>query len=263
MSISKSIRITVITIIAICALSITNLFAQTQASTGETVIKNSADAIKSAVESKKYLFAVFYKDAVDEKYKKLESNVLKFKKSSTAEIMIYGANISDTKESEVVSKYRLDKGAPMPLAMVIAPNGAVLGGINSDTPESDYSKTIVSSLTMDILKTVQDQKIAMVMLQNKQTKFNEESKKAVKESMADPKIAGFANAIEADPDKSENQDFLKQCKIEGKVTEAVVVIVIPPVAIAGVLKGNITKENIMSSLVSGCGSGGCGSGGCK
>ncbi|HNY13617.1 MAG TPA: hypothetical protein PKK26_18680 [Candidatus Wallbacteria bacterium] len=288
MSINKLCKISFIVFIAICALSITNLFAETNNSnnptaetnisqvktidttaninskTEETSINKSADAVKKAMESKKYLFVLFYKDAIDEKYKKLEADVLKFKNSSTVEISIYSANISDTKESEAVSKYGLDRGAPMPLALVVAPNGAVVGGFNSDTPDSDYSKAIVSDLAMNIMKTVQERKIALVMLQNKQTKFNEESKKAANDSMSDPKIGSLMTTIEADPDKIENQEFLKQCKIEGKVLEATVVVVVPPAAIAGVLKGNITKDNILSTLVSSCGSGGgCGPGGCK
>lgn len=287
MNILKSGKIALITVIAfivIYALSTTNLFAQTQNSTAEikiitteeiklqtdysktakSEINNSSDAVKTAVESKKYLFAIFYKDAIDENFKKLESNILNFKKSSTAEIMIHSANISDTKESETVLKYGLDKGAPLPLAMVFAPNGAVLGGVNLDTPESDYAKTIVSALAMDILKTVQEGRIALVSLQNKDTKFNEESKKAAKESMSDPKFGSYMDIIEADPAKSENSEFLKQCKLEDKISEAVLVVIVPPSSIAAVLKGNITKDSILSTLVSGgCGSGGCAPGGCK
>lgn len=287
MNIVKSSKITfivVIVFIAICALSITNLFAQTQNSTAElkiittqeiklqsdysktakSEINNSSDAVKNAVESKKYLFAIFYKGSIDDNYKQLEANVLKFIKASTAEIIIYSANISDTKESEAVKKYGFDETAPFPIAMIIAPNGAVMGGINLDTPESDYSKAIVSTLAMDIMKTVQEGKIALISLQNKETKFNDESKKAVDESLKDPKLGTHMNVIAADPAKSENLEFLKQCKIEGKVTEASVVVIVPPASIAGVLKGNITKDSILSILTSGgCGSGSCGPGGCK
>ena len=283
----KIALIAVITTIFMYAFSTTGLFAQTQNSTAElkiittqeiklqtdysktakSEINNSSDAVKNAVESKKYLFAVYYKGAIDDNYKKLEANLSKFIKSSTAEIMIYSANISDTKESEAVTKYGFDETAPFPIAMVIAPNGAVMGGINLDTPESDYSKAIVSPLAMDIMKTVQEGKIALIALQNKETKFNDESKKAVDESLKDPKLGIHMNVIAADPAKSENLEFLKQCRIEGKVTEATVVVIVPPASIAGVMKGNITKDSILSVLTSGgCGSGSCGScgpGGCK
>jgi hypothetical protein len=273
MNIRKSSKITfiaVIVFIAICALSITNLFAQTQNSTAElkiittqeiklqsdysktakSEINNSSDAFKTAVESKKYLFTIFYKDAIDDNYKQLEANVLKFIKSTTAEIIIYSANISDTKESEAVKKYGFDETAPFPIAMVFAPNGAVMGGINLDTPESDYSKTIVSPLAMDIMKTVQDGKIALVSLQNKDTKFNEESKKAAKESASDPELGSRMNIIEADPAKSENLEFLKQCRLEDKISEAVLVVIVPPSSIAGVFKGSITKDSILSAITS-------------
>lgn len=234
------------------------------AMTQETSINSYSEALKKAVESKKYLFTLFYKGAIDEKYKKLEASVLKFKNSSTAEIMLYSANIADSKEAEAVSKYGLDAGAPMPLALVSAPNGAIVGGMTLDTPESDYSKIIVSRLAMDIMKTVQGRKVALVMLQNKRTKFNEESNKAAEECLSDPMFGKALETLKADPDEPENREFLKQCKLTENDPDAAIVVIVPPASIAAVLKGKTTKNDIMSSLISGgCGSGGCGPGGCK
>lgn len=232
-------------------------------STAEIKFNNLSEAIEKTKESKKYLFTIFYNDAKDEKLKKLEENITKFKNTSTAEIVLYRVNITDTKEAEMISKYQLNQGAPIPIALVFAPNGAVIGGLTPEMPESDYSKVIVSALTMEILKTVQTGKIALVMLQNPQTKFNAESEKAAKETTSDAKIGNFIQIVKADPAETANKDFLKMCKLEEKLSEAAIVVIVPPASIAGVLKGNITKETIMGTLVSSCGSGGCGSGGCK
>jgi len=222
--------------------------------------KSAAEAILAAQNNKQYLFVLFYKQN-DTPLKAMENTANEFKSGSTENIVIYKAKATDDKEKDAVGKYGIDR-APLPVLLVFAPNGVVSGGFSKKVSTEELKGSIVSNLVMDILKTVQQRKIALVVLQNGKTKFNKESSKAAQDFAGDAKLKGMVDIIKADPSDPKNSEFLSNSKLSKDMPESTVVFIIPPGSIAGVYPGNINKATLLAALSS-CSSGGCGSGGCS
>ncbi|MCL6591834.1 MAG: hypothetical protein K6U80_18025 [Firmicutes bacterium] len=126
--------------------------------------------------------------------------------------------------------------------------------------EEQLTKSLVSDLMMNILKPVQEGKIAVVMLQNNKTKFNRESTAAANAFCNETGIKGNTAIIRADPDVPKNQEFWRQYLAETKLSEAVIILITSSGQIAGIYRGKATKEELLEGLTSALSSGcGCGS----
>ena len=108
------------------------------------------------------------------------------------------------------------------------------------------------------MKVLQEDKIALVLIQNGKTKSNKESTDSAEEFKNDSTVKDLVGIVIADPSVKENKNFLTACKLDEKVEEASIVVIVPPGAIAGVFKGKTDKSIILNSLKGGtCGPAGC------
>ena len=231
----------------------------------ETAPRTAQEAMKVSRDTKQYLFLLFY-DKKDSLYDQMKAAIVGVIAQTDQKILIYEASKSSGKDVDLIAQYKIDR-APMPLLMVVGPNGAVLGGFPKSVTAEKLAKSLVPPLTMDILKVVQAQKMAVVLLQNSDTRFNSESSKTANDLACDKKFLGSVEVIKADPSDPKNRDFLANAKIASATTTATIVLIAPPGIVAGVFPGNTTKNSIMSSLSAAssgaCAGGQCGPGGCK
>lgn len=225
----------------------------------DSTADNAEKAIELAKNSNRYLLLLFY-NGEDKSFELMDKEIDNFINNSSNSILKYKVLTTEGKENSVIKKFGVDR-APLPVVLVLAPNGAITGGFPESVTNQQLEKSIVSELTMKILKPLQEQKIVLVSLQNKKTKFNRESTNALNDFSSDSRLRGSVDIIKEDPDNTEIKDFLKQCKLEKKITEATIVFLVPPGSIAGVFTGKITKDTLIAAL-SKCGSGGCGTAPC-
>lgn len=221
------------------------------------------EAMKVSHDSNQYLFLLFY-DKKDSLYDQMKAAIVGVMAQTDQSILIYEASKSSGADADLIAQYKIDR-APMPLLMVIGPNGAVLGGFPKSVTADKLAKSLAPPLTMDVLKSVQQQKMAVVLLQNSKTKFNAESSRTANDLAYDKRFLGSVEVIKADPSDPKNRDFLANAKIASAVATATIVLIAPPGIVAGVFPGNATKDSIISSLSSGgaCGAGACGPKGCS
>ena len=226
-----------------------NLLVQSACAETNAVPKTAEEAIALARNSRQYLFILFY-DKEDAMLKKMEDTIKTFRSKSSSKILTYRASTVGDKESDVVEKYGVNR-APLPLLLVFAPNSAITGGFPQKvTTEQLTNSCSVPELVMNILRPLQEGKIALVSLQNNKTKFNQESDKAVHDFASDEKIKKFVEVIKADPEDKKNGDFLTQCKLDKTISESTVVFIIPPGSVVGVYPGKITKDTLLAALSS-------------
>jgi hypothetical protein len=110
------------------------------------------------------------------------------------------------------------------------------------------------------IKPLQENKVALVALQNSITKFNAESWAGVNDFANDANYKKVVTAIKADPSAAGSQEFIKQCQLIAPLAEATVVILLPPGRIGKVLSGKLTKADVLKALGScatGCAPGAC------
>jgi hypothetical protein len=155
-------------------------------------------------------------------------------------------------------------GAPTPLTLVIAPNGAVTGGITGTADAAKITSAFASDGMASVLKVLQSGKLALVCVQNGRTRFNGESMKAATAFKADSRLPGAVEIVKIDPSNRGEAKFLGMCKVEPSASNAQIVMIVPPGRILGRFEGQTTKDTMYASLQTALKSSGCtpGSGCC-
>lgn len=222
-------------------------------------------AIQAAAKQGRYAVVTFYKQndtastKMLEEAKKLQPNC-----SSRANFVI--ADVGNPVHKEIITKYGADR-APMPLTLVIAPNGAVTAGYPNAINKTDISDAFVSNGMANVLKALQDGKLAAVCVQSSKTKLNKESLAAAEGLKYGAQFQGAVEIVKIDLSDSSETKLIQTFKMDANTENAQLVIIAPPGRIIGTFDGTATTDSITATLtkaLSGgtCGSGGCGSGGC-
>lgn len=220
-------------------------------------------AMKDAAKEKKYLFAVFFKEQNEQMTamkKTVDAVVVKAPDRATSVLV----RVTDPAEKDIVEKFGLDR-APSPLALAIAPNGAVMGGFPTKCSEADLLNAFGSPTTEKCMKSLQDGKLVFLCVQNDSTKSNSDAIKGVNEFKADARFGGATEIVMVDPANSADASFLGDLKIDPKTQVAVTVFLAPPGSALAKFEGATDKDHLVDILQkasTGCGPGGCGPGGC-
>lgn len=153
----------------------------------------------------------------------------------------------------------------MPLVIVMAPNGAVMGGFTAPFTENQILDAIGTPAMEKTLHALQSQKLVFLCFQNVGTQGNEAANYGVHEMKADPKFHPFTEVITVDPKDPREAKFLRQLEIDPQAAAAQTVMMAPPGSVVGKFMGGTTKTMLLSKIqASGaCGPGGvCGPAGC-
>ncbi len=217
-------------------------------------------AIERAAKAGKYLFVFFRRDDGEQtrKMRGVLDAALK-KLADRAESVVI--DVSGPSEKGIVKRFGVDR-APMPLILVLAPNGAVTGGFPVRFEEKRLTDAFVGPSTAKILKALQGGKLVFVCVQNARTRSNGPAMRGVKDFAADARYAKNTEIVTLDPTDAAEAKFLGQIEIDPKIKQATTVLLAPPGTIVGKFKGATDKGKLVAALKA-CGAG-CGpSGGSK
>lgn len=218
-------------------------------------------ARKQAADEDKYLFAFFSKTEADNTspMRKLFDDTMA---KLTDRANTVAVNVTDPAEKEIVDEYDLDR-VPMPLVLVIAPNGAITGGFPIEFSEGDLLSAFASPATQQCIKLLQDGKLVLLCVQSDQTGMNEEAMQGVKDFTADDRFREAAEIVSLDPSDEAEGFFLKDLQVDPATKTAVTVFLAPPGAPIAMFEGPTTKDQLLAELqkAGSCGPGGCGPGG--
>lgn len=215
-------------------------------------------ALSKATTDKKYLFVFFYKDGSEktQALRKIFNEALAKAPDKASTITV---NLGDVAEKTFIAKYGVAK-APMPLALAIAPNGAVTGGFPGKFDEKDLIGTFASPGKEKCLKALQEKKLVIVSAQNNNTKFNAEANKGIQDFKADNRYAALTAIILVDPADPAEARLMEQFKIDPKTQTSVTVLMAPPASLVTTIQGKVTKDALVAALnppPCNCGPGGC------
>ncbi len=221
-------------------------------------------AVRAAAGKNRYAFVTFYKKGDAASNKMLATvKAIQGKLASRADFVTVA--VGDTANQPLVKRLAVDR-APIPVALVVAPNGATTGAYQN--PKEITSTAVAEAFVSDgqaaVLKAVQSGKLALVCLENGRTKYNKESVAAAEGMKADKALTGVVQLVKIDPSDKAESSFLKMCKVNTASANSQVLMIIPPGRVLGTFDGNTTKAKLMASLQSAmasCGSG-CGPSGC-
>jgi len=203
-------------------------------------------ALERATAAGKHLLLLFYRNDDDSTraMKKIFANAAaKFAKRANSVTV----DVTDAAEREIVAKYQVDR-APMPLALVVAPGGAVTGGFPGKVTEEQLSGAFVSPGLANSLKALQDGKLVLLCVQNASTKSNDAAMRGVNAFITDTRFAKSTEVVSLDPTDEAESKFLKQLQIDPKTSEAVTALMAPPGSVVAQYKGATDKDVMIAAL---------------
>ena len=219
-------------------------------------------AVRAAAARKRHIFVTFYKkgDALSGKMLAAIKSV-QGKLSSRASFT--SADVGNPIHQTLIKRYGVDS-APIPLTLVLAPNGAVTAGFPREIKTADLSGVFASNGLASVLKVVQDGKLAAVCIQSAKTRFNKESLAAAEGLESDSRLSGSVGVVRINPADQSELRFLQQCKVDVNGANAQILLIVPPGRVVGKFDGDTTKDKLMAALqsaLSSCGTG-CAPSGC-
>jgi len=203
-------------------------------------------AIERTAKAGKYLFVFLYKEdneqtrtmrkAFDTETRKIQNKV------RTAVV-----NIADPAERGMVERLKL-AGAPTPLVMVLAPNGAITGAFMTQLDAAQVPDVFVSPCTEKCLKALQDGKVVFLCVQNVTSTSSVEAMRGVAEFKADSRFSPTTEVITLNPADAKETSFLSKLQIDPKAGQAVTVLMAPPGGVVSKFAGATDKNSLMAAL---------------
>jgi hypothetical protein len=203
-------------------------------------------AIANAGITDKYLFIFFYtsNDNQTEKMRKVFDAAAQKVASRTEAIVI---NATDSAEKGIVAKFNVNR-APMPLALVLAPNGAITGGFPIKFEENQLTSALVSQGLAKSLKALQEGKLVLLCVQSGKTKSNDAAMQGVNAFKTDTRFAKSTEVVTIDPTDDQELKFLTQVRIDPKTSEAVTALMVPPGSVVAKYNGATDKDVMIAAL---------------
>lgn len=208
--------------------------------------QGAAAAIDRAAKSEKYIFLFFFRtedEPTQAARATFEAAVAKLADRAES----WSVSITDPQEQALVRKFGLNR-APMPLVLVLAPNGAVTRSFPGSFTDDQLQTAFVSVGVQKCLKALQDRKMAFVCIQNGTTQHNGEAMRGVTEFAADPRYAGSTQIVLIDPGDPGEVDFLRQLRVDPRTREAITVLLAPPGRLVGTFRGEVKKDALVAAL---------------
>lgn len=220
-------------------------------------------ALESASAAGKYLFVLFHKndDAATQARRKAFAEATERLADRADRIEI---DVASPAERDWIARYGLD-GAPMPLVLAFAPNGAVTAGFPDEFTASDLETAFVSPAAQQCMKHLQDGKLVFVCVQGESTQGNDEAMAGVQQFLADGRYGANAEAVLLDPADGAEAALLEELEVDPKTPTATTVFLVPPGSRLAQFTGATTKQQFIAELEKAsarCSGGNCGPGGC-
>ncbi|MCC9655178.1 hypothetical protein [Rhodopirellula halodulae] len=204
-------------------------------------------AMQKSASGGRYLFVYFWKQT-DENTRSMRAvfEEATGKMSGVADAI--SVRVSDPQEAEFVGRLGVDR-APMPLAIAIAPNGAVTRGLPLKFSEQQLRESIVSSGAASCLKAMQERKLILLCVKQPSATA---SFLGARELASDPRFSGSVQMVHVDPRDKSEQSFLQSLAVEpGKKPgekNGVLVVMAPTGQTVATLTEGATREQIVAQL---------------
>ncbi len=248
---------------AILAIVVTSVTAQEQ-TTGVNV-SPAQTAIDRAAAANKYTFIFFWKEKgqqTDNAWNVFQPAAAKLADSAD----VVSIQITDAAEKKIVEKYGVIR-APMPMALSIAPCGAITKGFTKKFDETELRTAFVSPCMQLCLKALQGRKLVLACVVDQANPQDPvEIPQGVRDFKDDKKFGPATEIILVNAKNQEEAALLKDFKVDSKMRKPVVVFLAPPGAMIGRYDGSATKQQLLAQLAAAqsnpCAGGKCGPGGC-
>lgn len=207
----------------------------------QTIVEKSLD---TAAGEGKFAFIVFRRDdgpAAQTLTKSIQDGL----GTRAEQAAIIQASIADPANKAVVDRFAVARAA-MPMALVVAPNGAITG-VFSKTPDANLIEASFATPTMTkCMKSMQEGKLVLV---NVQPHSKAGTPRAISDFQADPMYKDRVVTVSMVASDSAEGKFMKQMQLEpGRLLSPTIVFLAPPGVMVGKFDGSATKDQLAGAL---------------
>ena len=214
-------------------------------SAAEPRIESKTERVLStAASEQKFTFVMFWREnnaSTKEFAGKVRSAVEARAEKSTWTTV----NIADPSESAVMQRFRVSR-APMPMALVIAPNGAITGAFSQEIAEEKVEAAFVTPCMMQCMKSLQEGKLVLVSLQSGQPRA---LPGGAQQFQADEMFRNRTVAVALNVEDPAEERFLRDMQLDAAgVKTTSVALLAPPGVLVGKFPSNVTKAELAAKL---------------
>jgi hypothetical protein len=208
----------------------------------------------------KYLFVVFFKedDPATRAMRQTLSAALAQRGGRAATVAV---QVADPADKPLVDRFGVAR-SPMPLAVALAPNGAITGGFPLKLTDKDVAGAFVSPGQAACLKAVQSRKLVLLCVLPAGAASLPEGVRAFK---ADARYGPATEVVAVRANDGAEADLLKALRVNPATAIPVTALLAPLGRLLGTFPGAVTRQQLVDRVSSpqGCCPGGkCCPGGC-
>lgn len=218
-------------------------------------------ALSAAARDGKYLFVLFFKEdsPATQAMRRTLSTTLAQRGGRAASVSV---QITNPAEKALVDRFGVGR-SPMPLAVALAPNGAITGGFPLKLTDKDVAGAFVSPGQAACLKAVQSRKLVLLCVLPAGAPGT--LPEGVRAFQADTRYGPATEVVAVRANDSAEADFLKALRVSPATVIPVTALLAPPGRLLGSFPGPVTRQQLVDrvSAPQGCCPGGkCCPGGC-
>lgn len=207
------------------------------------VSPSGSQVLQQAAAEQKYAVIMFYKE--DSQAARGMAQTLKGLSAKRSEQSVLTlVHINNPAEQDVVKRFDVGR-APMPLAMVVAPNGAITGILAQKVTPETFDASFVTPTMMRAMKSLQEGKLVLVCVQGTPKVV---VPAAVRDFQSDPHFKERLATVSFQTNDPAEGMFLKQMQIDPRVPSTTTVLLAPPGVLVGKFGITATSDDIAEAL---------------
>ena len=201
-------------------------------------------AFMQAAKADKYLMVHLYSGTQDQALKKACADSRGALKETLNTVSI---DLKNAGAGFLVDKYKL-KYAPVPLVIIIAPNGVISGSFKSSFSPEQVKSAFQTPKTLQCLLAFQERRLVFISAQGKDTAENKEALEGITQFGKENPLYGAVEMILIDPKDSAEASLLAQLKVQPDIKKAQTFLLVPPGRIMGRWDGATDSKEFVKRL---------------
>lgn len=136
-------------------------------------------------------------------------------------------DVQNPEAAFLVGKYNL-RYAPVPLVMILAPNGAITGTFKAPFSASQVEAVFHTPKTLQCILALQEKKLVFISIQSNETSENKAALDGIRQFEKENPLYGAIELVILDPMDSAEAKLLKQLRVQPNIRKARTVLMVPP-----------------------------------
>ena len=201
------------------------------------------EQVEAAGKSGKYTYVMFYR-ANDTATQRMANTIRTHVTESGEKTSWVTVNVRDRKEASLVKRFDASR-IPLPAVFGVAPNGAVTGVFQQKVNEEQLTNAILTPLYSDMVKALQNQKIAVVcMLPTADAAIPV----GVSSLQQNPAFQGKLHEVKANATDAAEAEFFRRMQVDTNLETPVVLMFAPPGTHLGTFEATVSGEELAQEL---------------